>query len=73
MKLVPETKTFIVFVVGMDQDPAALKDEIGKLTLLLQPLLEGIHAMMVSNAFVLTVLENMHRLLLNPDHALVIY
>jgi hypothetical protein len=29
MKLVPETKTFIVFLVGMDQDPAALKDEIG--------------------------------------------
>jgi hypothetical protein len=52
MKLIPETKTFIGFLVGMDQDPAALKDEIEKLALMLQPLLDDIHAMMVSNVFV---------------------
>ncbi|KAK3144714.1 hypothetical protein QOZ80_4AG0316830 [Eleusine coracana subsp. coracana] len=45
-KLIPETDTFTGFLIGMDQDSAVLKDEIEKLALLLQPLLDDIHSMM---------------------------
>ncbi|TVU00304.1 hypothetical protein EJB05_54292, partial [Eragrostis curvula] len=45
-KLIPETKVFISMLVGMDQDCAVPKDEIEKLALLLQPLLDDVHSMM---------------------------
>ncbi|XP_062225698.1 glycolipid transfer protein 3-like [Phragmites australis] len=46
MKLIPERKIFTSMLVGMGQDGTGLKDEIEKLALLLQPLLDDIHSMM---------------------------
>ncbi|KAF0893167.1 hypothetical protein E2562_023194 [Oryza meyeriana var. granulata] len=46
MKLIPDRKMFISLLVGKCQDCAALKEEIRKLTKLLQPFLDDIHAMM---------------------------
>ncbi|CAL5031995.1 unnamed protein product [Urochloa decumbens] len=46
LKLIPEKKIFTSLLLGMGQDCSALKDEIEKLALLLQPLLEDIHSMM---------------------------
>ncbi|GJN27571.1 hypothetical protein PR202_gb15601 [Eleusine coracana subsp. coracana] len=45
-KLIPETEAFTGFLTGTDQDSAVLKDEIEKLALLLEPLLDDIHSMM---------------------------
>ncbi|CAL5027394.1 unnamed protein product [Urochloa decumbens] len=46
LKLIPEKKIFTSLLLGMGQDCSVLKDEIEKLALLLQPLLEDIHSMM---------------------------
>nr|CAB3487105.1 unnamed protein product [Digitaria exilis] len=47
LKLVPERKIFISFLLGPGQDDCStLKDEIKKLVLLLRPLLDDIHSMM---------------------------
>jgi hypothetical protein len=50
MKLVPETRIFTGFLVGIDQDSGALNHEIAKLAPLLLPFLDDIHAMMVRDA-----------------------
>ncbi|KAL6650578.1 hypothetical protein ACP70R_009503 [Stipagrostis hirtigluma subsp. patula] len=46
LKLVPERKIFTGLLVGTGQDCSALKNEIKKLAVLLQPLLDDIHSMM---------------------------
>nr|CAB3484571.1 unnamed protein product [Digitaria exilis] len=47
LKLIPERKIFISFLLGPGQDDCSiLKDEIEKLVLLLRPLLDDIHSMM---------------------------
>jgi len=48
LKLIPERKVFTSLLLGMGQDRCALKDEIRRLALLLRPLLDDIHSMMVS-------------------------
>ncbi|RLM73894.1 glycolipid transfer protein 3 isoform X1 [Panicum miliaceum] len=50
LKLIPERKIFTSLLVGMGQDCSTLKDEIEKLALLLRPLLDDIHSMMVGAA-----------------------
>ncbi|KAG8082080.1 hypothetical protein GUJ93_ZPchr0014g47141 [Zizania palustris] len=46
MKLIPDRKMFVSLLVGKCQDCAALKEEVAKLTKLLLPFLDDIHAMM---------------------------
>jgi hypothetical protein len=51
MKLIPERKVFVGWLVGKDPSRSVLKDEIERLVPLLQPFLVDIHNMLVSRTF----------------------
>jgi hypothetical protein len=55
MKLIPERKIFVSWLVGKDPSRSVLKDEIERLVPLLQPFLVDIHGMLVSRTFCLSV------------------
>lgn len=48
LKLVPENKTFIRFLLAEDEECSLLKEEIQSLVSLLSPILNEMHAILVS-------------------------
>jgi hypothetical protein len=55
MKLIPERKIFISWIVGKDPSHSVMKDEIERLVPLLQPFLLDIHDMLVSRTFCISI------------------
>jgi hypothetical protein len=55
MKLIPERKIFVSWIVGKDPSRSVLKDEIERLVPLLQPFLVDIHDMLVSRTFCISL------------------
>jgi hypothetical protein len=55
MKLIPERKIFVSWIVGKDPSHSVMKDEIERLVPLLQPFLLDIHDMLVSRTFCISI------------------